>query len=77
MRIVAIASYKKGVRCVAFSTMNLQNFAVDLSLFSSTISASMAGNSDSEIKNSYSDDLAVKARRDNQVELGTVVAIMR
>jgi hypothetical protein len=32
MQIVAIASYKKGVWCVAFSTQNLQNFAVDLSL---------------------------------------------
>ena len=32
MQIVAIASYKKGVRSVAFSALNLQNFAVDLSL---------------------------------------------
>ena len=32
MRIVTIASYKKGVWFVAFSTLNLQNFAVDLSL---------------------------------------------
>ena len=32
MRIVAIASYKKRVWCVGFSTLNLQNFVVDLSL---------------------------------------------
>jgi hypothetical protein len=32
MQIVATTSYKKGVWCVAFSTQNLQNFAVDLSL---------------------------------------------
>ena len=56
MQIIAIASYKKGVRCVAFSTLNLQNFAVDLLFLSSTSFVSMEGHSDSERKNSYLDE---------------------
>ena len=32
VRIIVIALYKKGVPCVAFSSLNLQNFAVDLYL---------------------------------------------
>ena len=69
MRIIAIASYKKGVRCVAFSTLNLQNFAVDLSLSFFIVSASMVGPSDSEIENSYSDESEFK-ENESEILLG-------
>jgi hypothetical protein len=75
-RIVAIASHKKGV-CVFLSPLWTCKILQLIFLFlSSIVSASMVGNSDSETKNTYSYDRAVKAHRDNQVELGIAAAIM-
>ena len=70
IQIITIALYK-GVRCVAFSTLNLQNFVVELIFLflSSPFSASMADHSDSESENSYSDEAKFK-QKESEILLG-------